>query len=187
MSELNKIIRKRRSVYPLQYIDKPIPREILKELLLNANHAPTHRLTEPWRFKVFTGEAKSRLGEFLAQKYEEITPDADPSKVKKIKLKPDQSGAVLAIVLHRDSAERVPEWEEIAAIACAVQNIWISLDQYGLGGYWSSPVLSKFLGEHVHLEENETCIGFFYMGYCEPSDRIVIKKPIEAKVEWIEE
>lgn len=186
MSNVNEIIRKRRSVYPLQYIDKPIPKEILEELLLNANHAPTHRLTEPWRFKVFTGEAKKRLGEFLAQKYQEITPGFVSSKFEKIKSKPEQAGAVLAIILHRDPAERVPEWEEVASVACAVQNIWIALDQYELGGYWSSPALCKFLGEHVHLEENETCIGLFYMGYCKPSDRIVAKKPIEEKVEWIE-
>ncbi|WP_420577480.1 nitroreductase family protein [Ekhidna sp.] len=187
MSTINEIIRKRRSVYPLQYIDKPIPKEILQELLLNANHAPTHRLTEPWRFKVFTGEAKKRLGEFLGKKYQEITPDADPSKLKKIQTKPIQAGAILAIILHRDPKERVPEWEEVASVACAVQNIWLALDQYNLGGYWSSPELCKFLGEHVNMKQNETCIGFFYMGYCEPSDRIIEKKPIEDKVEWMEQ
>ena len=186
MSTINETIRKRRSVYPLQYIDKPIPKEILKELLLNANHAPTHRLTEPWRFKVFTGESKKQLGEFLGRKYQEITPDVDPHKLKKIQIKPEQAGAVLAIILHRDPKERVPEWEEVAAVSCAVQNIWIALEQYELGGYWSSPALCKFLGEHVDMKENETCIGFFYLGYCEPSDRIVEKKPIEEKVDWFE-
>ncbi|MEQ8904797.1 nitroreductase [Ekhidna sp.] len=189
MSKINEIIRQRRSVYPAQYINKPIPREILEELLLNANHAPTHKLTEPWRFKVFTGEAKTKLGEFLAKKYQEITPEEafSPAKYEKIKSKPTMAGAMLAIVLHRDPAERVPEWEEIASVACAVENIWIALDQYDLGGYWSSPALCKFLGEHVSMKENERCIGLFYMGYCEPSDRVIQKKPIENKVEWIED
>ncbi len=186
MSSVNEIIRKRRSVYPAQYIDKPISKEILSELLLNANHAPTHRLTVPWRFKVFTGEGKAKLGEFLAAKYEEITSDFVDSKKEKIRSNPGKAGAVLAIILHRDPQERVPEWEEIASVACAVQNIWIGLDQYGLGGYWSSPALCKYLNEHVAMKENETCIGFFYIGYCEPSDRIISKGPIEEKIEWIE-
>lgn len=187
MSKINEVIRKRRSVYPMQFIDKPVSREILEELLLNANHAPTHRLTEPWRFKVFTGLAKIRLGEFLNEKYQATTSNQDPSKMKKIRTNTEKAGAILAIILHRDTNERVPEWEEIAAVSCAVQNIWLALDQYGLGGYWSSPSLSNFLGEFISLEKNEKCLGFFYMGFCEPSDRISIKKPIEQKVQWFDE
>ncbi|MEM7297285.1 MAG: nitroreductase [Bacteroidota bacterium] len=187
MSSINQTIRSRRSVYPLQYIDKPIPKEILEELLLNANHAPTHRLTEPWRFKVFTGEGRKLLGEFLANKYKDITPEFSESKFEKIQTNPTKAGAIIAIILHRDLQERVPEWEECAAVSCAVQNIWIALKQYDLGGYWSTPPLINYLGEHVDLKENEKCIGFFYLGYCEPSDRIIQKKPIEDKVEWISE
>lgn len=187
MSLINESIRKRRSVYPAQYLDKPIPKEIIEELLLNANHAPTHKLTEPWRFKVFTGKAKTNLGEFLSEKYKSITPDFVPAKAEKIKSNPQKAGAVLAIILHRDPAERVPEWEEVASVACAVQNIWIALNQYELGGYWSSPGLCQYLGEHVELADNESCIGFFYIGFCESSDRIMQKKPIQEKIEWIEE
>ena len=170
----------------MQYMDKPVPKEILRELLLNANHAPTHKLTEPWRFRVFLGDARYKLGAFLAEKYAEITPAATPAQAEKIRIKPGQCGAVLAIILHRDPALRVPEWEEVAAVACAIQNLWLSLEQYGLGGYWSTPSLCQFLGEHVSLKENERCMGFFYLGYCEPSDRIIAKKPIEEKIAWIE-
>ncbi|NQZ74837.1 MAG: nitroreductase [Ekhidna sp.] len=185
MSNINKIIRKRRSVYPLQYLDKEIPKEIIRELLENANHAPTHRLTEPWRFKVFTGDRKRQLGEFLAKKYKETNSEFNDSKYEKIKSNTTKAGAILAIILHRDLKERVPEWEEVASVAIAVQNIWIALEQYNLGGYWSSPALSTYLGEHIALEENESCLGFFYIGYCEGSDRIVQKKPISEKVEWL--
>ncbi|MFK7954180.1 MAG: nitroreductase [Ekhidna sp.] len=187
MSEINKIIRARKSVYPLQFIDKEIPNEIIWELLENANHAPTHRLTEPWRFKVFKEEGKRKLGDFLANKYKEITPDYNPSKFEKIKGNTEKSGAVIALILHRDPQERVPEWEEIAAISCSVQNIWLGLNQYDLGGYWSTPALTKYLGEIVDLKENESCIGFFYLGYCNSNDRIIKKKTIKDKVEFIEE
>ncbi len=186
MITINETIRKRRSVYPLQYINKPIPKEILTELLINANHAPTHRLTEPWRFKVFTGDGSKHLGEFLAKKYQETVSDFNPTKFEKIQSNPTRAGAIVAIILHRDPQERVPEWEEVAAVACAVQNIWIALEQYDLGGYWSTPPWCKYLGEHVSMKENETCIGFFYVGYCEDSDRRVEKKPIEEKIEWFE-
>lgn len=185
MSQINQVIRARKSVYPRQYIDKAIPKKIIEELLENANHAPTHRLTEPWRFKVFMNEEKSKLGNFMADKYKEVTTEFSEAKYQKTKNNFACAGAVIVIIMHRDPEERIPEWEEVAAVACAVQNIWISCSQYELGGYWSSPSLVKHLGEFVDLKENETCLGFFYLGYCESSDRIITKKPIEAKVEWL--
>ncbi|MEP1095149.1 MAG: nitroreductase [Cyclobacteriaceae bacterium] len=185
MSQINQAIRARKSVYPRQYIDKAIPKKIIEELLENANHAPTHRLTEPWRFKVFMNEGKSRLGDFMADKYKEVTTEFSESKYQKTKNNFASAGAVIAIIMHRDLEERVPEWEEVASVACAIQNIWVSCSQYELGGYWSSPVLVKHLGKFIDLKENETCLGFFYLGYCESSDRIVAKKPIEDKVEWL--
>ena len=32
----------------------------------------------------------------------------------------------------------MPEWEETAAVACAVQNMHLTLTAEGLAGYWSS-------------------------------------------------
>lgn len=186
MSNINEAIRTRRSVYPQQFIDKTLPKEIIQALLINANHAPTHRLTEPWRFKVFTGDGKSRLGTFLAEKAKQITPDLPEAKYQKIMANCTQAAAVLAIVLHRDEKESVPEWEEVASLAMAVQNIWVALDQYELGGYWSSPALKDHLGEHVPLQKNETCYGFFYLGYCTPLERVVKKGDIDLKVAWIQ-
>ncbi|MEM7549591.1 MAG: nitroreductase [Bacteroidota bacterium] len=187
MSTINQSIRSRKSIYPIQFIDKPVPVEVLKELLVNANHAPTHRLTEPWRFKVFYDAGKKSLSEFLANKYKETISDFQEAKYEKIKNNVLKSGAIIAIVLHRDEEERVPEWEEVAAVACSVQNIWIACQQYDLGGYWSTPPLVKYLGELVPLKPNEKCIGFFYLGYHEANDRIMPKKPIEEKVEWVME
>lgn len=153
-------------------------------MVTNANHAPTHKLTEPWRFKVFTGNAKVKLGAFLAEKFKEKFDGSNTAKIKKIKANCEAAGAVIAIVMHRDVDQRVPEWEEVAAVSMAVQNIWIALDQYELGGYWSSPPLKDYLGEHVNLATNESCLGFFYIGHCEPLDKVVKKGPIEDKLEW---
>lgn len=186
MSNINEAIRTRRSVYPAQYLEKPIPKDVIKALLINANHAPTHKLTEPWRFKVFMNEAKIALGSFMANKYKETASAYSDAKFEKINSNFQNAGAAIAIILHRDPKERVPEWEETAAVAMAVQNIWVALDQYELGGFWSSPGFSSFLGEYTSLKENEKCLGFFFIAYCNPLDKVIKKGPIDEKVEWIE-
>jgi nitroreductase len=67
--QLNELIKKRRSIFPHTYIDKPIPREIIDQVLENANWAPTHKMTEPWRFKVIQSEELEELGILPSETY----------------------------------------------------------------------------------------------------------------------
>ena len=66
---LNNIIQNRRSVFPSQYNDSDVSNKIIQDLLNNANMAPTHKLTQPWRFKVLQKKAKNKLGDFLSKLY----------------------------------------------------------------------------------------------------------------------
>ena len=46
--EFNNILRKRRSVFPVQFNGEIIDDLIIKEILINANTAPNHKITQPW-------------------------------------------------------------------------------------------------------------------------------------------
>ncbi|AXT57901.1 nitroreductase [Aquimarina sp. AD1] len=186
---LNQVIRERRAIFPSQYNNKPVSKEFIKNLLENANWAPTHRLTEPWRFKVVRGGTKDRLGSFLSDTYTDITPDDkfSPFKVKKIKDKCDASDTIIAICMQRDAKERVPEWEEIAATAMAVQNMWLTCASNNVGCYWSSPVSIKYADQFFELEEGERCLGFLYIGNYDKEDELSSKRnPVEEKVKWFD-
>ncbi|MGO4918483.1 nitroreductase family protein [Maribacter spongiicola] len=58
------ILKKRRSVFPVQYNDSPIVKEDIEKILAAGNWAPNHKCTEPWRFKVIQGDAKKKIGHF---------------------------------------------------------------------------------------------------------------------------
>ncbi len=185
---INGLIRRRRAVFPKMYNDRTIDKEILLEILENANWAPTHRLTQPWRFKVMTGQALEPLGLELARLYKQKIGDQfSEKKYNKTLKKPSQSGCVIAICMQRDSYESLPEWEEIAAVACAVQNMWLSCTAYGIGSYWSSPATIADIGDFLQLGEGERCLGFFYMGYTEVDMPKTPRTPIADKVVWLEE
>lgn len=185
--EVNQLIRTRRSVFTQQFIEKEVPETILHEILENANWAPTHRLTEPWRFKVIRGESRKRLGIFLSEKYRSIEPKElfSVAKYEKLKMNPQKADTVIAICLQRDAKNRVPEWEELASVAMAVQNLWLSAHAHGVGGYWSTPELISNFREFHPLAEGETCIGFFYLGYYEPTNIMPPRRPIWEKVKWM--
>ncbi|MFT5411314.1 MAG: nitroreductase, partial [Verrucomicrobiales bacterium] len=40
---------------------REVPQALLDTLFENANWAPTHGLTEPWRFKIYRGAAREGL------------------------------------------------------------------------------------------------------------------------------
>lgn len=180
------IIHKRRSVYPAMYSDAPIAKETIEELLLAAHQAPTHRKTQPWRFKVFHSEQqRAALGDFLGKKYRNTIGNYSEFKEAKIRNKPTQAACVIAICVQEDPEKRVPYWEEVAATAMAVQNMWLLCTELGLGCYWSSPALMQYLNEFISLENGERCLGFFYLGHLkdelpDPWER----KPIADHVSW---
>ena len=65
LSEITEIIRDRRSIYPEQYSKRKIHREQIELLLNNAIWAPSHGLTQPWRFVVLQDNALLKLSEVL--------------------------------------------------------------------------------------------------------------------------
>ncbi len=187
-TELNELLKNRRSIFPPSYTEQEISEEIINQVLENANFAPTHKLTEPWRFKILRGAALQRLAAFLVEDYMKNTPTEQQSeiKLKKMAENPLRSNCVIAICMQRHPA-LLPEWEEIAAVSAAVQNMWLTCTAYEIGCYWSSPGAIARIGDFFELAENETCLGFLYMGHTEATLPATKRTPIEDKCVWINE
>ncbi|MBU86978.1 MAG: nitroreductase [Flavobacteriaceae bacterium] len=185
--ELSYIIKNRRSIYPNQYIEEDISDDSLKKIFDNANMAPTHRLTQPWRFKVVRGENRLKLAEILSSIHLSNNPKGkiNRTKVLKIKEKCISSSVILIICMQRDPKESVPEWEEVAATAMAVQNIWLTSFTMGIGCYWSSPASINELGNYINFKKGERCLGLMYMGYYDSKEKILYKRDlIDYKIDW---
>jgi len=183
--QLKDIISSRRSVMPIQYNQNPVSKETIMQLLEAANFAPTHKKTEPWRFKVLQGQSQADLGMFLAEKFKQTATVFSEFKYNKLQENPKKAGAIIAICMQRDPKERIPEWEEIAAVAMAVQNMWLTATNLGLGGYWSSPALISHMHEFLELNSNEKCLGFFYLGYYDLPAPERIPGDLQEKVTWL--
>ena len=180
------LINYRRSIFPASYTTQEISKDTLVRLLECANAAPTHKLTQPWRFNVFRGKGLQRLANQLAELYRQNTPETLflQKKYDTTREKVLQSAAVIAINVHYSGD--VPEWEELAATACAVQNLWLAASASGIGGYWSSPGSIAQMGDFLGLAANEKCIGFFYMGYHQESMREANRTSVAEKTTWEE-
>lgn len=190
---LTAIIRRRRSIKPVDMDpSRGVGRALLLELLENANHAPTHGLTEPWRFHIFEGEGRRTLADTMARLYRETTPAADfrEDKMRKMSENPLLAGAVLTIGMERRGGLKIPELEEIEAVACAVQNLALTATAAGLAGYWSSPpvVCSPEFVSWLDMGAEDRCLGLFYLGWPKPGLQLpqATRHPIGGKLTWHE-
>ncbi|WP_127846783.1 nitroreductase family protein [Psychroflexus aestuariivivens] len=182
---LQDIIQSRRSVYPKQFNSEEISKKELDTVLESANWAPNHKHTEPWRFKILQGDSKLKLGRFLVDKKAEIKGKSSNFESKKNISKFEKSHTVIAICIKTHPG-KIPEWEEIAAVAMAVQNMWLTAFDLKIGAYWSSPKMIHHLDEFFEFETNERCLGFFYMGKFDgelPQGKR--KTSIQDKIEYI--
>jgi len=182
---LSSIIRSRRTIYANTYINKPIPEELLVEIITNGTWAPTHKRTEPWRFIVLEGKHQEKLGEFMLAYYKEhLSKENFPPSRYEHTLNYPTNATLVAIVFQRSKRVQIPEWEEIAAVSCAVQNIWLSCTANGIGGYWDTSEAVIRYANKLELLENERCLGIFYMGYPDPlaEEPKSKRKPIHKKI-----
>ncbi len=189
LSEINELMRMRRTIYPEQFSPRKVHKEQIELLLNNAQWAPTHGNTQPWRFKVFTELGLDKLSEFLGNTYLQQTPKEEQNDLKLAKLisRPLKSSVVIAICMERQKEEKIPEIEEIEAVACAIQNLHLSCTAYGLGGFWSTPKLiyTQQMNEFLALGEKDKCLGLFYIGYPSIDWPSSHRKPLEYNTEWI--
>jgi len=191
VEEVNSLIRNRRSVFPDQYeAGKHIPNEIVEQILENATWAPNHGQTEPWYFMVFTADGLKTLAHFQSELYKETAGEKFKDVTyQKLQRNPVLASHVIALCMKRDPNKKHPEVEEIAAVACAVQNMYLSVTAYGLGGYWTTGGVTynekakAFFG----LGSEDKLLGFFYLGYVAIPSAQGKRKPIEEKVVWIKD
>lgn len=162
---LEEAIRHRRTVKPERFTGEVIPDRDVWKILESANWAPTHGHTEPWRFSVFTGSSKQELLDFLNKLTVKVT-GFNPVKEEKRSKRFAPTSHIISIGMKRGDNPKIPEVEELLAVAMAVQNMWLTAHAMGYGGYWSTGALAftDELRDFIGLSENDRSLGFFYLG-----------------------
>ena len=185
---ITSVIRSRRTIKPKALSDREIDDSITQEILENANWAPTHGMTQPWRFAVFTGEAKTRLADFLADTYQSITTPETFKPNKHVGMRENvlRAPVVIGIGMKRQETKKISELDEIQAVACAVQNMHLTAAAHGLGGFWSTNVAacSNEMRDYLGLSGEDRALGLFYLGYPSGPWPTSERSSIDEKVSW---
>lgn len=188
----NDLIKSRRSVFQQQYSGERVDDNIVQQMLENANWAPNHKMTEPWRFIVYTGDGIHQLAEAQAALYKKVTTEDGTYKedrYQSLLTKPLLSSHIIAVGMRRDEKKSVPEIEEIGAVYCAVQNMYLTATAYGVGCYLSSGGITYFdeARELFGLRADDRLLGFLHIGIPKGPLPEGKRRPVSEKVIWVRE
>ena len=179
----------RRTVPPARMTGPGPDAAALERMFAAAAAAPDHGRLRPWRFFVVEGEARRALGELFARGLAEDRPDLDPAELARQREAPLRAPViVLAVAVLDPDHPKIPEIEQIAAAAAAVQNLLLAAHALGFAGKWATgrPAYSEGVRRGLGLGPNERILGILYLGTpmageLPPVDRAM---PADRVVRW---
>lgn len=184
-------IRTRRSIGKVT--QEPVAKETIEQILDAAVWAPNHRLTEPWRFFVLSGEGRGKLGEALAaiataQAGADLDAEALQAKAEDAKKKALRAPVVIAVAVVPAERKDVIELEEYGAVNAAIQNMLLTIHALGLGAVWRSgePCYHRLMNEAFGLRPQDKMLGFIYLGVPDMAPPQAKRSSAASKTTWIE-
>ncbi len=170
----------------------PVSRDTIQRLLDCAVRAPNHKLTEPWRFAVITGDARSRYAEIrAAHRLKRFTDPgsaealAGASKVRREAL---ETPAFLVVMCAVNPDEIIRE-EDYASAMMATGNVMIAAESLGLGTYLRTGGImgERSLGELAGLAEGFRVVGILSVGYPSEAEPPRRRRGAAELTRWVED
>ncbi len=179
--ELTEAIRTRRSIGA--FTGQTVEPELIVDLLETAVWVPNHRMTEPWRFVLLTGDPATRYAEIRRDMALETCVSTDPETIRQTGEGTYQkfSGipAFLAVIMKDNPNPDIRE-EDFIACSCLTQNFLLLAWERGLGTSWKTFKRDSRLRDLLALADDETVVGWLHVGYPEsipaPKPREVARK-----------
>ena len=137
----------------------------LEQIMRAAVRAPDHGRLRPWRFVVLEGAAREKLGNEMARlslgKFPQSTPEQMDGERRKALRAP-----TIIVVAARITQGKIPEVEQIGAVAAGVENMVLTAQALGYGSMWKTGAAAydaqtkTMLG----LDAQDRIVAFLYLG-----------------------
>jgi len=168
-SAVAEVIRERRS-NPNIDPERPLPKELIDELVALSVQGPNHYRTNPYRIVVLSGPARARIGEIAAAATRARGGENLDAMVERQRGQFNRAGAVFAVAAAHDE-DPVKNFENRYSAAAGVYAITLAATAAGLASYWRSglamidPQVSAAVKSAIGLDSSDEIVGFVSVGY----------------------
>lgn len=156
----------RRSV-PSRQLGEPGPdRATLLRLLASAVRVPDHGKLVPFRFIELSGDARQRLGDRVAERAQQRTPEASSAQLDKDRQRFSHAPLVITVVASPRTDTKVPVPEQLMTAGCVCFALLQAAQALGFGAQWLTGWMAfdPVVHAHLGLADGEQIAGFIHIG-----------------------
>ena len=171
---LKDIIIYRRDVRGNRFIDEPIPKEALDDILFAGVNAPSVGFSQPWEFVIIDDqEVKKKVKDTFVEennKAKALFKDGKLDAYALLKLEGITEASVNIAVFYKPSDHPVlgqTSMEEAGeySVVCAIQNMWLMARSLNIGLGWVSILDPEKVKKVLNAPEDRKLIGYLCLGY----------------------
>lgn len=156
-----------RNSAPIPELREPAPTDHEIETLIRiASRVPDHGRLEPWRFIVYRGEPRERIGELLAELAEKREGPLPEGRVQQERARFSRAPLVIGVISSPKENPKIPQWEMFLSGGAAAMNLVLAANALGYATNWITnwysdvPEGRRILG----LAPHERVVGFIHIG-----------------------
>jgi nitroreductase len=139
--------------------------QALERILTAGARVPDHGKLTPWRFLLFEGEGRARMGDILAECIAK-EQGTTPARIAQERERFLRAPVVIGVVSKAREQIPIPVWEQELSAGAACQNILIAAHALGFVAQWISEWYAYHpeVLEKIGLRPGERMAGFIYIG-----------------------
>lgn len=152
---------------PIQELKEPAPNDAeINEMIRIATRVPDHGRLEPWRFILYRGDARLKVGEMLADLAEKRDGPLHEGARRKELTRFSRAPLVIGVVSSPKEHATIPQWEMFLSGGAVAMNLVHAANALGYRTNWITNWYSdteegrRILG----LAPHERIIGFVHIG-----------------------
>ncbi|CAN7607034.1 nitroreductase [Rhizobium sp. LjRoot30] len=177
----------RRSIPAFQMRDPGPSKSELEEILRLASRVPDHGKLAPWRFVVYRGEERVRIGEELLKLRLEVEPNLSDELIEVERTRFTRAPAVVAVVSTAAPHFKIPEWEQLMSAGALCLNLLIAANAHGYVSNWLTEWFAFDARAYplLGVKPGEKVAGFIHIG---SSDFPPVERPrpdLGEIVSWV--
>jgi len=156
-----------RNSAPIPELKEPAPSDAeIETILTAATRVPDHGRLAPWRFIIYRGEAREKIGEGLAALAEKREGPLPEARRNQELTRFSRAPLVIGVISSPKDNPKIPQWEMFLSGGMAAMNLMLAANALGYGtnmitNWYSETEEGRAL---LGLAPHERVVGFVHIG-----------------------
>jgi nitroreductase len=186
-------IAERRSIRKFQ--DRPISKDVLRQILHAATLAPSGKNRQPWRFHVVEGAARAEMVRVMRAGMARFDARGEDTGSAEWTVQVMEQAPVTVFVYNpfaeykrrlKNVGDIMLNIVDVQSVGAAIQNMLLAALDLGLGSLWICDVFYAYDELCEWLGETHQMIAAVSLGYADESPDPRPRQPIDEVTRWVD-